>query len=57
MHTCPECGLTCHCNGDIDDLLLPYDGYCNHCESADDDDNYDDYEYDNMIQESEVRGE
>ncbi len=21
-HTCPVCGITCHCNGDIDDLCL-----------------------------------
>ena len=20
MHSCPECGMTCHCGGDIDDL-------------------------------------
>lgn len=22
-HECPECGHTCHCGGDIDDLTLP----------------------------------
>jgi hypothetical protein len=21
MHTCPDCGQACSCNGDIDDLL------------------------------------
>lgn len=21
-HECPECGLMCYCNGDIDDFLL-----------------------------------
>lgn len=22
-HECPECGMKCHCNGDIDDMVLP----------------------------------
>ena len=22
MHTCPECGQACTCNGDIDDIML-----------------------------------
>ena len=21
-HECPECGITCHCNGDIDDCVF-----------------------------------
>ena len=21
-HTCPVCGMTCHCNGDIDDICI-----------------------------------
>ena len=21
-HTCPVCGMTCHCNGDIDDICF-----------------------------------
>jgi DnaJ-class molecular chaperone len=45
-HECPECGLTCHCNGDIDDILLPDAGYaamCEHCDHNDEDaDYYDD---------------
>lgn len=24
-HECPSCGIRCHCNGDIDDLLLNRD--------------------------------
>jgi hypothetical protein len=34
-HTCPECGMTCHCNGDIDDLCLDFDEdvlACTHCD-------------------------
>lgn len=31
-HTCPECGLTCHCNGDIDDLLFDEETFCLHCD-------------------------
>ena len=33
-HECPECGLTCHCGGDIDDLRLPdkaAETACTHC--------------------------
>lgn len=33
-HECPDCGLTCHCGGDIDDLRLNLDKYvfaCTHC--------------------------
>ena len=34
-HTCPVCGITCHCNGDIDDLCLDFEDdvmACDHCE-------------------------
>lgn len=34
-HNCPECGCTCHCGGDMDDLLLSAERYvdgCTHCE-------------------------
>jgi len=24
-HTCPVCGMTCHCNGDIDDICIEYE--------------------------------
>jgi len=46
-HQCPDCGLTCHCGGDIDDLLLDLDKYvngCTHC--AGDDSEPDFYDYD-----------
>lgn len=40
-HSCQECGLTCHCGGDIDDCC--FDGTpealaCLHCDEFDDDD-------------------
>ena len=37
-HECPECGIACHCNGDIDDLLLPnehHEAACEHCPDDD----------------------
>jgi hypothetical protein len=30
-HSCPDCGSTCYCNGDIDDLLLDDDDDVNAC--------------------------
>lgn len=36
-HTCPKCGLTCHCGGDIDDLNFGAEPYCRHCDDKDDD--------------------
>jgi hypothetical protein len=33
-HTCPECGCTCHCHGDFEDIILDTDeNYitCTHC--------------------------
>jgi len=32
-HECPECGVGCHCGGDIDDLIIgePTNG-CSHCD-------------------------
>jgi hypothetical protein len=44
-HECPDCGLICHCNGDIDDLLLNFEkdvNKCCHCDilKKDDDDEY-----------------
>ena len=33
-HSCPDCGVTCYCNGDIDDILFGDDSAesegCNH---------------------------
>jgi Zn-finger nucleic acid-binding protein len=50
-HECPECGFTCYCNGDIDDLVLePEVGEpcCIHCPddwySSDDDEEYEEQE-------------
>ncbi len=40
-HTCPVCGATCHCNGDIDDLCLDFEDdvmTCDHCEEYDEED-------------------
>lgn len=39
-HTCPECGLLCHCGGDIDDCEFdgtPEQLNCSHCDENDDD--------------------
>jgi len=48
-HECPECGMTCHCNGDIDDIFWGEDCEqgCRCCEDkySDSDDEYDDYMY------------
>lgn len=36
-HTCPECGMLCHCGGDIDDICFgEADDYCSCCDSDDD---------------------
>ena len=31
-HECPECGLLCHCHGDIDDVCYGEAINCNHCD-------------------------
>jgi hypothetical protein len=39
-HTCPVCGMTCHCNGDIDDICLDLEEdilACTHCPEDEDD--------------------
>lgn len=44
-HSCPECGLICHCGGDIDDCCFegtPEERACGHCPI----DGYDDDEPD-----------
>ena len=48
-HTCPDCGLICHCCGDIDDIDFGecFDG-CTCCLGKDDRDDYDDSDYDPM---------
>jgi len=48
-HTCPECGQTCHCGGDIDDLILDFDEDvigCTHCSDEDMEEYWDDMEED-----------
>lgn len=44
-HSCPECGLTCYCGGDIDDCIFDFDEdveTCEHCfDREDDEDEYD----------------
>ena len=45
-HTCPNCGSTCHCNGDIDDCCFDFDedvDACICCLGKDEEDNEDDY--------------
>lgn len=38
-HTCPECGVTCHCHGDIDDCNVEDEEYstlhCTHFQKPD----------------------
>jgi len=48
-HECPECGCTCHCGGDIDDICLPnrhYEARCTCCPYPfdEEDNSEDDYE-------------
>lgn len=42
-HTCPECGMLCHCGGDIDDLDFGEAMRCNHyieCQKNEEDFDY-----------------
>ena len=34
-HECPVCGLTCRCNGDIDDIDFGENPLCDHCPDED----------------------
>lgn len=55
-HECPECGHYCHCNGDIDDILMESDKYCSCCENDFDDDYQDiDDDYLELLQTSEEK--
>lgn len=50
-HTCPECGMTCYCNGDIDDLCLDFEEdvlACTHCDSDDMGDFEEEFDCDNV---------
>lgn len=31
-HECPECGITCYCNGDIDDYVFNIAAHVSACE-------------------------
>lgn len=47
-HECPECGMKCHCGGDIDDIVFPdtpEELACTHCEDGDYEWNEDDEEW------------
>lgn len=42
-HTCPNCGMLCHCGGDIDDICFgEADEFCTCCYEDEEDDSYDD---------------
>jgi hypothetical protein len=44
-HECPECGMLCHCHGDIDDIMLDTEeSYlnCDHYLECQDEDDWDD---------------
>ena len=48
-HECPDCGMLCHCNGDIDDCCNNFDediARCNHCDGKAHDDFEDEYDGD-----------
>jgi hypothetical protein len=54
-HTCPYCGMLCHCKGDIDDIDMGYlpRGGCMHyvnsgCDSFDNDPDLDDWGEDDI---------
>ena len=39
-HECQECGMTCHCGGDIDDICFSgttYEARCTHCDGNEED--------------------
>lgn len=47
MHSCPECGSACYCNGDIDDIDTgdeEAEDNCTCCAEGDGFDDGDDYE-------------
>lgn len=40
-HTCPDCGMTCHCHGDIDDIDFGEPDFaCDCCHEEDDEEYY-----------------
>ncbi len=46
MHTCPDCGIDCYCQGDIDDIYFGDWDDCVHYRGRNclDIDEYEDYE-------------
>lgn len=46
MHSCPECGQACYCNGDVDDIEADplASDVCTHCDGSEDDDYYEEAE-------------
>lgn len=52
-HTCPTCGMLCHCNGDIDDICFgEADEFCDCCAEKDDmeEDEFTDDEIDKLYE-------
>ena len=54
-HTCPDCGMQCYCNGDIDDCCFDSEEdvlACTHCPCGlDDESDYDEYDYSEAVSE------
>lgn len=47
-HTCPDCGQTCYCNGDIDDCCFDHPEYvmkCNHFKQCEHEYDYEDDDF------------
>ena len=44
-HECHNCGMVCHCNGDIDDLVFSEGAEADRCMCCDEDDRDDDEYY------------
>lgn len=51
-HECPNCGLQCYCNGDLDDMCLNIPEAVNRCTHCPDDEEVDDFESDNPDKEN-----
>lgn len=52
-HSCPECGQTCYCGGDIDDINFGETSACDHCLVFGEDEDEDFYAYMDEIRERE----
>lgn len=53
-HSCPDCGQTCYCGGDIDDILMEEgEVCCTHCDDCEENDSYfEDDDYDDLDEEN-----